>query len=129
MTSATQQKRLAPLSIRLTEKERKQLEKLAGDIPLSKFVKQQVFSEKPKVLRSEIVDRYEMLARILAALGEKDIFANLDFITKTIEAGDLELSGEQTEQIATTCVLVLEMRNDLIRALGLKPPPIVQDNS
>ena len=126
MTAKVQHRRLAPLSIRLNERERAQLEKAAGDMPLGRFIKQQVFYGTPKASKAEVVDRYEMLARLLAALGETDAFANLDSIAKAVECGDVQLSAEQLEQIGATCLLVLEMRNDLIRALGLKPPPVLE---
>ncbi len=125
MTSANQQKRPAPLSIRLTERERKKLEKLANGQSLSKFVKDRIFTKPSKSSDSEIVDRYEMLARALSALGESDVFGNLDTVAKAIDRGELKLNTQQEQQISDTCLLVLELRNDLISALGLKPPPIL----
>lgn len=129
MTSPTQQKRPAPLSIRLTQRERKKLEKLAGDQSLSKYIKNQIFASPAKSCDSEIVDRYEMVARVLAALGESDVFGNLDTIAKAVERGNLELSEQHQEQIGAACLLILELRNDLIVALGLKPPTIFDAQS
>lgn len=126
MTAPATRKRPAPLSIRLSACERKRLEKLAGDQPLSRFIKERIFADS-RLSDAEIMDRYEMLARILSALGESDVFSNLDVISQNIKNGNLVLNDELEEQIATTCLLVLEMRNDLIRALGLKPPPILDD--
>lgn len=122
MTANSQVKRPAPLSLRLTALERKNLEKLAGDQPLGRFIKDRVFADTPVSRPAEITDRYQMLVRLLAALGESNVFANLDRIAKAIEAGDLDLSNEEREQIVLACLLVIQMRDDLIRALGLKPP-------
>jgi hypothetical protein len=122
MTAHVKPKRPAPLSLRLNKAERKRLEKLAGDQPLGSFIKDRVFADALMPGASEVLDRYQMLVRVLAALGENDVFAYLDAIAKAIEAGDLVLSDEQEAQIAASCLLVLEMRDDLIRALGLKPP-------
>ncbi|MEW7006759.1 hypothetical protein [Lentilitoribacter sp. EG35] len=127
MTSANQQKRPAPLSIRLTGRERKKLEKLAGEKSLNKYIKDQIFTTPSKLPDSEIMDRYEMLARILSILGENDVFGNLDRVVKAIDRGELELNDQQQEQIGAACLLVLEIRNDLIKALGLKPPPIFEE--
>jgi hypothetical protein len=110
------------LSLRLTTSERKTLEKLAGNQPLGGFIKQRVFADAPASRPTEVADRFELLARLLAALGESNVFANLDRIAKAAEAGELELSDQEREQIALTCLLVLDMRDDLVRALGLKPP-------
>ncbi|MBO6553727.1 MAG: hypothetical protein JJ926_12870 [Roseitalea sp.] len=122
MTGRLRPKRPAPLSLRLTSCERRSLEKLAGDQPLGRFIKERVFADAPASRPAEIVDRFELLARLLAALGESEVFANLDRIAKAVEAGNLELSHQERQQIALACLLVLEMRDDLIRALGLKPP-------
>lgn len=123
MTSPTRADgRPAPLSIRLSRTERRALEKLAGDRSLGSFIKERVFTDTPASQATKVSDRYEMLVRLLAALGESQVLANLDTIAKAAEAGDLDLSEEQKEQIGTACLLVLKMRDDLIRALGLKPP-------
>lgn len=123
MTSHTKpNKRPAPLSVRLNRDERKRLEKLAGDQSLGSFIKERIFADASVFRPAKAVDRYQLLARLLAALGENQIFANLDMIAKAVESGDLTLSEEQEAQIGAACLLVLEMRNDLIRALGLKPP-------
>jgi hypothetical protein len=121
MTTKPLAKRAAPLSLRLSAMERKSLENLAGDQPLGRFIKERVFSDAPVSRPAEIVDRYQMLVRVLAALGESEVFANLDCIAKAVEAGDLVLREAQQEQIGAACLMVLEMRDDLIRALGIKP--------
>lgn len=129
IASKETQNRPAPLSLRLNRSERQKLKRLAGDQPLGRFIKDRVFAATPVSRASEIADRYQMLVRVLSALGESDVFANLDAIAKAIEAGDLALSDEQEAQIAASCLLVLEMRNDLIRALGLKPPSQPNDGA
>ncbi|WP_306051745.1 hypothetical protein [Oceaniradius stylonematis] len=121
MTGRLRSKRPAPLSLRLTSCERKTLQRLAGDQPLGRFIKERVFAEVPTFRPAEVADRFELLARLLAALGESNVFANLDRIAKAVEAGDVELCDQEREQIALACLLVLEMRDDLIRALGIKP--------
>ncbi len=122
MTVHIKPKRPAPLSVRLNRSERQKLEQLAGDQPLGSFIKDRLFGDVLVSRASEVADRYQMLVRVLAALGKSQVFANLDVIAKAIETGDLSLSDEQQEQIGAACLLVLEMRDDLIRALGLKPP-------
>ena len=127
MTGVTHPKRPAPLSIRLSDKERRTLERLAGDVPLSRFIKQQIFAETPKAAKSEVTDQYEMFVRVLAALGESEVFANLDVIAKAVDRGELHLSDEQVNQIGAACILVMELRNDIMRGLGIKPPPLPDD--
>ena len=122
--AGAKRKRPAPLSIRLSDKERRKLETLAGDQPLGSFIKSRMFLENGPHGAPNAVSRYEMLARLLAALGESEVFANLNVIAKAVQFGDLKLTDVQARQISAACLLVLEMRNDLIRALGLKPPPI-----
>ncbi|MEM1341465.1 MAG: hypothetical protein AAGA97_00775 [Pseudomonadota bacterium] len=112
----------APLSIRLSEDERAQLQSWAGRKPLSTYVKECLFKgRKPrKAANSNPVQDYEALARVLGALGRSGIFRNLDGLAKQAEEGTLDLSDDTIQAIVAACLCVSEMRNDLVRALGLK---------
>lgn len=118
---ASPKKRPAPLSVRLSETELATLKHQAGDVPLSTYVKSKVFDGAGRSFKRTAVQDYEMLARILSALGQSELFRNLDTVAKAIERGDLSLSPEEEEGIALACLLVLDIREDLIAALGLKP--------
>ena len=114
-------KRLPPLSVRLSAEEHNTLKRMAGETPLSTFVKSKVFDGISEPSKRSMVQDYELLAQILSTLGQSAVFQNLDRIAQAIDRGDLELSQEQEESIALACLLVLEIRDNLVTALGLKP--------
>lgn len=111
-------KRRPPLSIRLTDAQWEKLEHNAGNKPLSTFAKERIFPASAS--KTGTVQDAASIARILATLGQLELFRNLGTLAQLIEAGDLQLSPEQEEQISAACAAVLMMRNDLIQALGLK---------
>lgn len=114
--------RPAPLSIRLSDDERAQLQDWAGRTPLSSYVKACLFEgKKPRRAKAgDTAKDFEALARLLAALGKTDAFRNLDQLVQMAEAGTLELSDEHVQTILAACLCVTDMRNELMRALGLK---------
>lgn len=115
-------KRPAPYSIRFSDEEREQLNADADGVPFGTYIKERVFENKTGAKNSSrsIVKDYELLAQVLAALGQSDVFANLDSIARQIEAGNLTLSPEAEYEIGLTCACVLQMRDDLVYALGLR---------
>lgn len=111
--------RLPPLSIRVSEAERARLKRDAGNKPLSTYAKERIFRAPPS--RAGKIDDPAALARVLSALGQTELFRNLGTLVQSIEDGDVVLTPQQQEQIGIACAAVLLMRNDLVRALGLKP--------
>jgi hypothetical protein len=116
-----QRKRKPPVSVRFSDDELAALKEHANGEPLGSYIKSKVFDGTPVTPKRSVIQDYELLAQVLATLGQSKIFANLDTIAKAIENGDLELSVDQQESIALACLLVFEIRDDVIRALGLKP--------
>ena len=114
----TKKKRLPPLSIRLSETERARLKEDAGGKPLSTYAKERIFRASPS--KAGKLDDAAALARVLSALGQTELFRNLGTLVQAIEDGDVTLTPEKEQQIGAACAAVLLMRNDLIRALGLK---------
>lgn len=115
-------KRLPPVSIRFTEEQREQLKADAGGLPISTYLKELAFEGSPtsrKRARSIIQD-YEMLAQLLSALGKSNIFANLDLLLQAAESGNLKLNPETLYEIEVACTAVLDMRDNLCYALGLR---------
>lgn len=119
--SSPRRRRPAPLSIRLTEAERKALEARAGSLPLSTYVKQVVFAQgAPACRRSPrtvSVDR-ALAAQLLAALGASRLASNLAQIAKHANFGNLFFDDATKADIRGACRDVHEMRALLMRALG-----------
>jgi len=115
-------KRPSPLSLRLSEDERSVLEDQAGRQSLNAYIKDRLFGDdkqRNKSQRYKVVQDYEALARVLSALGQTELFANLSILIGQFESGDAVLSPEAEDEIGVACACILLMRDDLIKALGL----------
>lgn len=109
-------KRLPPLSLRLSSKERIKLEKLAGDMPLSAYIKSRIFLKS-----GGLTDNTKILSQILAYLGAKNINQNLGIIAKASEEGTLFVDDTVKEEIKQACSDIRSMHGILLVALGFKP--------
>ena len=97
-------------SIRLTDAERKQLEREAGSKPLAVYVRSKLFSnDKPT------------LARLLASLGASDLSRSMRDIAASARNGSFEETPETLLSLEAACAAIEDMRTILLRALGLRP--------
>jgi alanyl-tRNA synthetase len=116
--------RPTPVSVRFSDEEREQLKKDAEGQSLNSYIKSRVFDEaiprKRKYNANPVTDM-QLLAQTLSALGQTEVFKNLNTIIEQLENGTLVLTPETEEQINVACLCVINMRNDLIKALGLRP--------
>lgn len=115
-------RRPAPLSIRLSDEERRQLVELAGDLPVSAYIKHVVLSrgEPVRRIRKVTADR-ELAARALAILGRSSIGASLSRLADHAATGTLELDDWTWTRIHEACEDVQAVRELLMEALGKKP--------
>lgn len=118
---ASRRRRPAPLSIRLSEAERKALETRAGGLPLSTYVKQTIFAlgapAKRRIPRAASVDR-ELAAQLLATLGASRLASNLAQIAKHANQGSLHFDDLTKADLRGACGDIRDMRGRLMRALG-----------
>lgn len=114
-------KRTPPVSVRFSDKELEALKAQANGEPLGSYIKGKVFEGSPVKSKRSVIQDYELLAQVLSTLGQSEVFANLDTIAQAVENGNLELTDDQQESITLACLLVFEIREDIIKALGLKP--------
>jgi hypothetical protein len=107
-TTSGPRRRRPPLSIRLSEKERADLEARAGDQPLSAFIKDRLFRPSAGG-RGNAVDR-PLIARVLAHLGSSDIARNLARLADAAEAGALPVDQVTRSQLEDACRDIRLMR-------------------
>ncbi len=113
-------KRPAPLSIRLSEAERRMLAARAGRRSLSGFIKQELFGDAASGRRaapSASLDQ-ALAGRILAVLGQSRVFSNLNQIAKAAHTGSLLFDEETRAELREACAAVRQARDLLMRALG-----------
>jgi len=111
----------APLSLRLTVEERQSLEARAGGLPVSTYVKRQLFGdERRSATRFRRVSADQALvAKLLSVLGQSRIAPNLDLLASQARAGNLFADAATTRQLLDACDDVRLMHNALMRALGM----------
>ncbi|MCB1681033.1 MAG: hypothetical protein KDI65_03790 [Alphaproteobacteria bacterium] len=111
-----------PLSVRLSQEEREQLEQAAGDIPLGAFIRSFLPfdpTQRKRKLKSPIKD-HKIIAQILAMLGQSRISSNLNQIAKALSSDSLLVTPDTEEIIQEACKAIIQMRDMLMRALNIK---------
>lgn len=112
--------RPAPLSIRVNDEQRQQLAARAGGLPISSYVKAVLFGAEADAVRrprAVCVDR-QLLARVLAALGDSRLASNLNQLARAANSGSLFCDDQITARLAEACEAVGAIRTLLMQALG-----------
>lgn len=113
-------KRLAPLSVRLSEAERESLTIRAGAQPLSTYIKRALFDGAAPVSRGMSREDRTLLAHLLATLGKSNVAPNLERLAQAAESGNLFADEDTTGRLRQACDDVRLMHNALMRGLGKK---------
>lgn len=115
--------RPAPFSLRLSDDERQQLEAQAGSMPLASYIKSVVFAaEAPKYRRRRKppVAEQQLLAAVLARLGETRTASNLNQIAKGMHQGTLIVDEDLKADLNAAIAEIAWMRATLMQALNGK---------
>lgn len=121
---ATKPKYPPPFSLRLTYEERARLDAERGDKPLAAYIRERLFGDDaaPRKRRgnSPVQDK-EALGRVMGALGQSRLSANLNQLAKAVNTGSLPVTPETEAEIKEACREVSDIRDALMRALGKVP--------
>lgn len=112
-----------PVFVRVTEKEREQLERNAGDLTISAYVRSCCIGDNAKPHRTRgkrPVKDYEALCQVLGALGKSKLPNNVNQLAKAVNTGTLGLPEVTEEAILKAAYDIAYIRLTLIKALGLK---------
>lgn len=117
----------SPVSVRLTQEERAQLEQAARGMPLSRYIRARLFdgdgevSDHAEERRLSPADRQKLLAQILARIGQSGLPAALEELAELARLGLLSLDAESVSALSEARDELKALRLDLLRALGLRP--------
>ncbi|MCF3932873.1 hypothetical protein L1787_05520 [Acuticoccus sp. M5D2P5] len=114
----------APFSLRLTHEERARLLADAGRKPVGAYIRDRLFGDEasPRKRRgASPVKDHESLGRVLGALGQSRLSANLNQLARAVHTGSLPVTPETEADLKQACRDVAAMRADLLRALGKMP--------
>ena len=115
------------LSIRVSELERAWLEKQAGRLALSEYIRHRIFGQnnatiktsgkiRPKRVKAE----KQALAKVLALLGQTSVFQHLDDLANAARSGSLHVSPEIERVIHKVQADIATIKSLLMKALGTK---------
>lgn len=113
----------APFSIRLNQKERDELQNLAGGLPLGRFIKDAIFNQgaRPVASRKPSIVDQKLFAQLLGVIGQSRIASNINQLARAANCGSLPVNQEVIEGLNEAVEAVRWMRDTLIKAIGLKP--------
>lgn len=110
----TKPKRIPPFSLRLSEKERARLRKMAGDIPLGAFIRSKIFDGSSN---SDKARQRKQIAQILGLLGKSELSKNLSQLAYEAQSGSLVLTPDTEKTLNVSLQYVEEMREMLLLEL------------
>ena len=117
-----------PFSIRFTEEERARLNRDAGKLSLSAYIRQRLFGDaaprrKPRYRRKQRKPGLDAktVAQLLGTLGGSDLGRSMLALALAAESGALPVTPELSEKLDAACDDIREMRVTLVVALGIKP--------
>ena len=111
-----------PFCVRLTEDERRRLERAAGREPLGSYIRSRLLEGQParrRPQRRAVADDVA-LARVLGRLGQSRLASSLNQLAEAAHIGALPVTPEVAAEVRQACAEVRAMRRDLLRALGLQ---------
>ncbi|MEL6479333.1 MAG: hypothetical protein AAFR17_18550 [Pseudomonadota bacterium] len=112
------------MSLRLSEDERAQLERRAGGVSLSAYIRGQLFGQNTAPRRKgarRVIEDHAALGRVLEALGRSGLSDDLGALSWSVESGVLHIDQQTAAAIHRACSDIAAMRADLLRALGKRP--------
>jgi hypothetical protein len=117
-----------PFSIRFTDEERAQLNRDAGALSLAAYMRLKLFADcenpptqrkptrRPPAPSAELA----VLGHMLGSLGKSRLASNLNQIAKAANMGALPVTPELEAELSEACTAILDMRQRLISAMGIK---------
>ncbi|MCY0149351.1 hypothetical protein OEG84_16950 [Hoeflea sp. G2-23] len=113
-----------PFALRLTDGERQELSRRAGEMALGSYIRAVLFAEseggkRHRGSRAPVKD-HVALAEVLACLGQSRIGESLKKLSEAAETGLLSFDPDAPVEIRRATQDILAMRLLLMRALGFQ---------
>jgi hypothetical protein len=122
------EKPLLPVSIRVTAEEKEQLQKAAGALSMSAYIRHRLFGDGKTARPSRFLKKQrqpqidsELVARLLGTLGASDMTKALFGLLLAAKAKELEVTPEISDRLEQACSQIEEMRDILVLALNVRP--------
>ena len=111
----------APFALRLSQEERSQLERDAGNMTLSAYVRSVLFNKTTprKRKHKRPIKDHQILSQVLVSLGTSRISEFLADIYQAVNNGSLIVTKETEIALRDACQAIVDIRNAIFKALGL----------
>ncbi len=120
----TEPHKTRPFSLRLTAKERAQLEQRAGNVALGCYIRECLFEQSKKkrhLSRSQFPTKdKQALARVLALLGKSGLGENMTKLAEAARIGALPVSQENENCLREACADIATIKHHVMKALGIQ---------
>ncbi|WP_051540872.1 hypothetical protein [Ahrensia sp. 13_GOM-1096m] len=114
-----------PFAIRLSDAERVELERRAGEMALGTYIKTALFADgddrRRRGARAPVKD-HAALAQVLACLGQSCLGESMQQLSDAAKSGTLYIDDDVPKAIEQACEDIVVMRLLLMRALGFQMP-------
>lgn len=121
-----------PFGLRLTDQERVELTRRAGEMALGTYIKGVLFSDgaqrKKHGARSPVKD-HAKLAEILACLGRSGLADSIRVLSEAAQSGHLYIDDTSSHTLQSACDDIAVMRLLLLQSLGFRVDTPDQDQS
>jgi len=112
-----------PVSIRLTAEERARLQRRAGSLGLSSYIRARLFEDGADVRRPRgrfPVKDQQALAQVLGLLGKTALSSNVAELAKAARVGTLPVSEETDTALRAACADIAAIKAAVMQALGIQ---------
>ena len=111
-----------PISLRVSPEEKARLEHDAGDMTISAFIRWVLFGDNVTPRKRRIkrpIKDYRVLAQLFALIKRTQAWNNLNQIARAINSNTWVVSPESEKLLREACKAIIEIRDMMMKALGL----------
>jgi len=112
----------SPISLRVSREEKARLARDAGGITTSAYIRERLFGEhaapRKRRMKKPVKDHRE-IAQLFALIKQTQCWNNLNQIARGINSNTWIVSPESEKLLQEACKAIIEIRDMLMKALGL----------
>lgn len=109
-----------PYSIRFSWEQRAELDRITQGQSWGSYIKEVLFLIKKRVSRQYSELDWQLIAKLLGALGKSRLSSNLNQLARAVNSGSLPVNEGVSKAILQACRTIEWMRITLIEAMGIK---------
>lgn len=112
----------SPLCVRVSPEEKARLERDSGGMTVSAHIRERLFGDdampRKRRMKRPVKD-YRILAQLFALIKQTQCWNNLNQIARGVNSNTWIVSPESEKMLQEACKAIVEIRDMLMKALGL----------